>query len=430
MGPVKTIAALLVICCTLFAPAVSRAADAALATKDWPQFLGPTRDGVYAGDIAGAFPAGGPRVAWKMDVGEGWAAPVVADGKTLIFHRVKNEAVLDCLDAATGKPIWGSAHPTDYTDGFGFDPGPRATPVVADGRVFTFGAEGTLRAVELATGKEIWAIDAVKQYKAQRGYFGLACSPIVEGDRLIVQIGGKAPSSVVVALDVRNGRQLWGSIDVDADGNTSEAGYSSPTIATIGGKRYVISVNRRSFNVIDVASGKVVTQLPFHSRQQASVNAATPLVVGDEVFLSASYDVGAKLLKLDPANPAKPQVVWENDESMSNHYAPCVYRVGMLYGFHGRQEQGPELRCVEWKTGKVRWRQEDLGAGTVTLAGDKLLVLTEGGILIMAAASPEGFKELGRARVLGAESRAYPAIAGGMLYARGKDRLVCVELTK
>jgi outer membrane protein assembly factor BamB len=233
-----------------------------------------------------------------------------------------------------------------------------------------------------------------------------------------------------VALDVKTGRKVWGSTEEDAETDAPEAGYASPTLATIGGKQYVVSVNRRSFNLIDATGGKLIARLPFRSRQQASVNAATPLVVGDEVFISASYEVGAKLLKLDPTDLAKPHVVWENDESMSNHYATCVVRDGMLYGYHGRQEHGAGLRCVEWKTGKVRWNQEAFGAGTVTLASDTLLLMTEDGILVLAAASPEGFKELGRERILGNEVRAYPAVAGGMFYARGKDRMVCVDLRK
>lgn len=407
------------------------AADGHPAKKDWPQFLGPTRNGIYTGgDLLDALPQS-PRIAWKVETGQGWSSPVVADGKVLIFHRMKDEAILDCLDAANGKQVWRSAYPTHYVDGFDFDPGPRATPAVADGRVFTFGAEGVLRAVELSSGKEFWAIDTVKDFKAQNGFFGLASSPIVAGDKVIALVGGATGGKTVVAIDCKSGKLGW-SLTLP---QFPEAGYSSPTIANFGGHSYLLVLHRAGLAVLDLAAqGRVMSQVPFRSRQEASVNAATPLVVGNEVFLSASYGVGAKLLKFEPAKLAAgdytPQVVWENDDSMSSHYATCVVKDGFLYGFHGRQEQGPELRCVEWATGKARWSQEDFGAGTVTLAGDKLVVLTEKGVLRFVAASPEAFKELGHAQILPATVRAYPAIANGMLFARGPNQVVCVDLRK
>lgn len=413
------------------------AADAvAPAGKDWPQFLGPTRNGVYAGgDLVDTLPAD-PKIVWKMDVGHGWATPVVADGKLLIFHRIKDEAILDCLDAATGKQIWRSAYPTNYVDGFDFDPGPRATPAVANGRVFTFGAEGMLRAVELATGKEIWAIDTVKKYRAQKGFFGLACSPLVAKKSLVATIGA-SDGRTVIAVDVATGKEVWNGgnkIDLNDPFHESEAGYASPGVAHIGEHDFVLAITRDALNIFKLPGGRIDNQVLFRSRQEASVNATTPLVVGNEVFISASYGVGAKLLQYDPvalaAGRVKPKVIWENDDSLSCHYATPVVRAGMLYGIHGRQEQNTELRCVEWKTGKVRWSQEDLGAGTVTLAGDKLLMLSEKGVLRMIAAGPDGFKELGHAQILPATVRAYPAIANGMLYARGQDRLVCVDLRK
>ena len=413
------------------APHIWAAAPAtAPAGEDWPQFLGPTRDGVYHGEaLVNTFPPGGPKVVWQMELGSGWASPVIVSGKVLIFHRVKDDAVLDCLDAATGKPIWQSKYPTEYVDGFGFESGPRATPCVAGGRVFTLGAEGLARAVDLATGKEIWSVDTVKAFKAQNGFFGLACSPLVEGDVAIFQIGGQPEKNMAqgtVALDVTTGKLKWGVLPSKDAG----AGYSSPIATTLGGKRCLVQVDRDGLAVADFATeGRLLLRLPFRSRQHASVNAATPLVVGDELFLSASYNTGAKLLRFDPKAMDKPTVVWENDESMSSHYATCVVKDGLLFGFHGRQEQGPDFRCIEWATGKVRWNQEAFGAGTVTLAGDKLVILTDKGELVLAEAQGNSFKEMARAQVLGRETRAYPAISHGMIYARDKNRLVCLNLS-
>lgn len=380
----------------------------------WPQFLGPARDGTYAGPIA--WPAGGPKTLWQIEAGQGWSAPVIADGKVLLFHRVADKEVLDCLDLLTGKLVWSSNYGTAYVDGFGFDAGPRATPAIADGRVFTFGAEGSIHAFEWATGKQIWAVDAARQFQADKGFFGFACSPLVSGKKLFVSVGGRAGG--LVALDVKSGKTLWTSTQ-------GEAGYSSPVLATVEGKPCVLAFLRSGLLAASEADGAVVFQFPWRSRMDASVNAATPLVKENEVFISASYGTGAALLNV---SGHEPKTVWSNDDSMSNHYATCVRKDDLLFGFHGRQEQGPELRCIEWKTGKVAWTQRGLGTGTLTRVGDQLLILLEKGQLVLVNADGTAFKEIGRKQILGFDTRAYPALASGLLVARGKDKLVCVDL--
>jgi outer membrane protein assembly factor BamB len=238
----------------------------------------------------------------------------------------------------------------------------------------------------------------------------------VEGPAVILNVG--AQGAGVVAFDKTSGKVLWKATD-DA------ASYSSPTAATIHGNRYVLVFTRAGLVALDPSTGKVYFEFPFRSRMDASVNAATPLVIDDMVFLSASYGTGAVLLRIDQKGPER---IWAANDSLSNHYATSVYLDGFLYGFDGRQEQGASLHCVELKTGKVRWSEESLGAGTVLIAGGKLLILTEKGELLTAQASPERFKPTARAQVLGFEVRAYPALADGLLYARSKDTLVCVDL--
>jgi outer membrane protein assembly factor BamB len=385
---------------------------------DWPQFLGPTRDGVAAReDLAAKWPAGGPPVVWKMEVGHGFAGPVAAGGKLILFHRMGDVERVECMDALTGKPVWAAEYPTNYQDDFGFDDGPRAMPTIAGDRVYTFGAEGALHCWDFKTGKQVWAVDTKKQFAAGKGYFGMACSPLVEGNAVVLNLGG-GDGAGVVAFDKESGKVLWKATD-------DEASYSSPIAATIHGTRYVFVFTRAGLVGIDPPTGKVLFRFPWRARMDASVNAATPLVVDDMVFISASYNTGAALLRIGEKGPEK---IWSGDDAMSNHYATCVVADGFLYGFDGRQEHGPNLRCVELKTGKVRWSEEHFGAGNVLLAGKQLLVLTEKGELISAPASPEGFKPTGRAQILGFGTRAYPALADGLLYARGKDKLVCMDL--
>src|SRR5690242_9946908 len=385
---------------------------------DWPQFLGPTRDGVYAGsDLATSWPKEGPSVVWRKKIGQGFSGPVTSSTKLILFHRLNNSEVVECLDAGTGKSLWSFDYPTAYRDDFGFDEGPRATPTIADGRVFTFGAEGMLHCFELQTGKKVWSVNTKTEFAAPKGFFGMACSPLVEGASVLLNIGGMNGAGIV-AFDKNTGKQIWKATD-------DEASYSSPVAATLNDQRYAFFFTRRRLVALDPATGKVFFDFPWQPRIHASVSAATPLIIGNLVFLSASYGTGAVLLRVTNNRAEK---VWSAEESLSNHYATSVYHDGFLYGFDGRQELGPNLRCVELKTGNVRWSEDRFGAGTVTLAGDYLLVLKEDGELLLAHASPGGFKPAARAQILPNGVRAYPALADGRLFARSKDALVCVDL--
>jgi outer membrane protein assembly factor BamB len=350
-------------------------------------------------------------------VGQGFSGPVVQEEKVILFTRIGDEEVVECLDAAKGTTKWKHRYPTKYNDDFGFDAGPRATPTIAEGKVFTVGAEGLLTCLDVDAGNRIWSVEAKRDYKAPKGFFGIACSPLVEGKAVLVNIGG-ANGAGIVALDKDTGKLLWKSTE-------DEASYSSPVAATLQGHRAAIFFTRAGLRVVDPGTGKLTMSFPWRSAMNASVNAAVPLVVNSVVFLSASYGVGAVVLDLSGKNPKK---VWSGDDILSNHYASSVHHKGFLYGFDGRQEQGPRLRCVELATGKVNWTKENLGAGTVTLAHEQLVVLTEKGELIVADATPKTFSPKVRTQVLPNEVRAYPALANGCLYARSKAKFVCLRL--
>ena len=389
--------------CLLFAVSVS--------AHDWPQFLGPQRNGVYNGPpLESKWPAGGPKKLWQKAIGIGFAGPVVAGDRLILFHRVNDEEVVDALDAKSGAPRWHYAYKTTYRDDFGFDEGPRAVPVVAQNRVYTFGAEGQLRAIDLATGKEAWAVDTMRRFHVRKGYFGAAGSPLVDDGRVIANIGGDNNSGIV-AFNAQSGAVLWTATN-------HEASYSSPIGATFGGRKAAVFFTRQGLVALDPATGAVRFQKSWRSRSQASVNAATPIVAGDLIFVSATYETGAALLRVKDDALSE---VWSSDESMSNHYATSVVGNGVLYGFHGRQEFNPSFRAVDLETGKVRWSEDKFRAGTVTLAGDTLVILRETGELVLAQASPQAFRPIARAQVLPPTLRAYPAIADGILYVRNSD---------
>jgi outer membrane protein assembly factor BamB len=363
-------------------------------------------------------PGDGPRVLWEKKVGQGFSAPVVAGGKLVLFHRVGDREILDCLDSETGAPLWSSSAPTSYEDDFGFDPGPRATPAISGGRVYAVGAEGDLRAVEMDGGKEAWAVDTRAVFKTKKGYFGVACSPLVEAGKVLLNVGGAQAG--IVAFDAATGKALWRATDAGAS-------YSSPVVATVGGARHALFFTRAGLADLDPGTGAVRFQFPWRARIDASVNAATPIVSGDLVFISASYGTGAALLRLkDPS----PDVVWSSDEVLSCHYATSVLHDGRLFGFDGRQEHRPSLRCVDLLSGKVLWTKDRFGAGTVTRAGGDLLIVTEEGELVLAPASPEGFREATRVRLLPRTVRSYPAFASGRLYVRNEETLACIDLRK
>lgn len=387
-----------------------------IAAGDWPQHLGPARNGYYPdGDFAWA---GGPlQTVWKRAVGAGFAGPVAAGGRLFVFHRVGSEEVLEALDWKTGKGVWKASYPTGYRDDFGFDEGPRGTPCVADGRVFTYGAEGTLTAFDAGTGKRLWQRAAAREFSAPKGYFGAVCAPVVFEGRVLVGVGG-ANGGGVVAFDAVSGKTVWQALN-------DEAGYSSPVVAVLNGSARAVFFTRAGLAVLDALTGKVMAQMRWRSRSAASVNAATPIVSGSFVFLTASYGTGAVLLDMSSGQPKE---VWSGDESMSCHYATPVLRDGFLYGYHGRQEMGAVLRCVEFKTGKVRWEKEGFGAGSVLLVRNRLLLVREEGQIVLAEATPSGFKGVAVHRVFDRGVRAYPALAGGMLFVRNVvDELVALR---
>lgn len=390
----------------------------ALPAADWPNLHGPGRDNRSAETgLNWAWGKDGPPVAWRKPVGRGFAGVAVAGGTVYLFHRVGGDEVLTALDPATGKELWAAAERTRYVDDFGFDDGPRCVPVVGGGRVIVLGANGDLRCHDATTGAKQWARNVLKDYAAPKGYFGVGAGPILAGGRVLVNVGGKRAG--VVAFDAATGAEAWKAID-------DPPGYSSPTQVTVGGKDHVAFLTRSGLVVLDPSSGELLTTKPWRSRLDASVNAAAPVVKGDEVFLSASYGTGATVVKL---GGAEPEELWANDRSLSCHYNTPVLVGDHLYGVHGRQEGGgAELRCVEWKTGEVKWAEPRFGCASLIAVDGGLLAVTETGKLVRFAADPTGFKKQAEAQVLDGVVRAAPALSDGRLYLRNETELVCVKL--
>jgi outer membrane protein assembly factor BamB len=390
---------------------------------DWPQILGPNRDGKAAADetLLDAWPAGGPKVLWTHKLGAGYAGVAVAAGKTIAFHRVDDQERIEAFDAASGKSLWKADFDATYRGGIDADKGPRCVPLIAEGRVYVFGAAGDLHAVSLADGKKLWSRSLYDDYGGDEGYFGAGSSPILVGGKLIVNVGGRGAG--LVALDPATGRTAW-------KGTDEAASYSSPTAVKLGNAERVLFITRLNCVLVDPATGKAQTLAPFGQRGP-TVNAATPLVFGGKMFLTSSYGVGALFSSLDAQGS---QEVWANDETLSSQYATPVEQAGFLYGIHGREDVGEaELRCVEAATGKVRWSQPRYGVAHVILADAKLLIQTVEGRIALAAADPAKYRELAAFQLTREPTRAIPAFAAGRLYVRTGStggELICVQVGK
>ena len=390
-----------------------------LQAADWPQFLGPERNGTSRETgLLASWPEKEPPILWEKSIGEGFSGPVVAGDKLIRFHRLDNKEVVECLDANTGNGLWKFPYTTEYVDKYGKGNGPRATPLIAGNRVYTLGVDGVLLALDLRTGKKVWHHDLTKEYQLAESFFGIGTSPLVEGDLLLVNVG--PPGEGVLAFHKETGKEAWKA-------KCEPASYSSPVAVTINGTRHVFFFTMGGLVSLDPKTGDVRFSKPWRSRQRSSVTAATPLVVRDQVFISASYGTGAVLLQVHDKDAKE---IWQSDEVMSNHYNTCIYKDGFLYGCDGRQEGGARVRCVELASGKVRWTKEGFGCANMILTEGRLITLGEDGDLRLLEANPDDYKELARSHVLDKPCRAPLALANGRLYARNDHKLICWNLKK
>jgi outer membrane protein assembly factor BamB len=392
------------------------------AGGDWPQILGPHRNGHADGEpLSDSWPASGPKVLWKYSLGSGYAGAAVAGERAIVFHRVGSNERVECLDAASGKSLWKTDFPASYRGGVDPDLGPRCVPLVAGGSVYAFGAAGDLHAVALDTGNKQWSRSLYADYGGDEGYFGAGSTPILVGGKLLVNVWGRGAG--IVALDPASGKTAWQAGD-------EAASYAAPAAARIGGKELAVFITRMNCVLADPATGNIRKLFPFGKRGP-TVNAASPLIVGGKVFCTASYGVGDVLAALDGTSA---KTLWSNDDTLSSQYSTPVEHNGFLYGIHGREDVGvAELRCIETATGKVRWSQTGYGVAHLILAGDKLLLQKSDGQIALAAADPMKYRELAAARIGNGPTRALPALSNGRFYVRtgsGGGELVCLEVRK
>jgi outer membrane protein assembly factor BamB len=391
------------------------ALSSSLAAADWPQFLGPQRDGVAAAEEP-ALPDSLPDTEplWTHAVGEGHAGPIVIGDKVVIHHRSGSEEIAEALSAKDGTVLWRQTWPATYRDGFGFDNGPRAVPAALGGKLVLHGADGMVRALDLAKGELLWEVDTAKEFESPQGFFGRACAPLITTDgKVILTPGGQA---AVAALDLATGKTLWATAG-------DEASYASPVLAT---PTTLLCWLRNRLSTLSLADGKMLAQEHYRPEIEASVSAATPIQAGSGWFITAEYDVGSSLWELGQNGSLTK--AWQEESLLNAHYATPVALGQTVFGFDGRQERGMTLRAIDITQRKVLWNSPQTPGGTVLRVKDKLLVLTEDGELWLVKATPEKFEQLATQQILSAGHRSYAAYSGGVYYARDGKRLVAVRV--
>lgn len=396
------------------------------AAGDWPQILGPNRDGQAAADekLAAAWPAAGPRLVWSRAVGAGYAGLAIAEGRAYLFHRVDDRELVEAFEAATGKPVWkDEGHPTRFQPQVGGGDGPLCTPVVAGNRVVVLGASGTLACLDATTGRRLWTRETHRDFGAPEGYFGAGSTPLVVADRVVVNVGGAKQDAGLVAFDLARGETVWKTL-ADA------AGYSAPVAVEVDGRPHVLAVTRLTCVLADAATGEIRWRFPFGQRGP-TVNAATPVVLPEgRLLVTAAYGIGTVCAAFD-GRGAKP--IWEGVDSLATQYCTPIQVAGQLYAIDGRDDVPPALfKCLDPATGRVLWEEQGFGYGTLLAADGKLIVAKTDGEILLVEPDPERLEILARARPFGPDLagalRALPALAGGRLYLRDDRRLVCLEV--
>ncbi|HXG10140.1 MAG TPA: PQQ-binding-like beta-propeller repeat protein [Gemmataceae bacterium] len=425
---------------------------------DWPQWLGPQRDGVWRETgLVEKFPPGGPRVRWETPVGIGYAGPAVANGRVYITDRllapgVKNpesgfdrpalpgkERVL-CLDEKTGRVLW--TYEYDCTYEIAYPGGPRTTPLVSGGKVYTLGAMGDLYCLEAAKGTVIWSKNFMKDYDAPAQQWGFSAHPLLDGDKLICLVGG--PGSTAVAFHKDTGKELWRSM------NAREQGYSPPVIYDVAGRRQLIIWHPEAVNGLDPETGKVYWSVPFKVR--AGLSVPMPRLAGDRLLVSSFYN-GSMMLKLGQDDKGQPTatVLWRGKsqseqprltDTLHSIIPTPVIKDGYIYGICSYGE----LRCLRADTGERLWEThqpttgESVRWGNAFLVpnGNRFILFNEKGDLILARLTPKGYEEISRANILEPTNTmprrpvvwSHPAFANKCVYARNDKKIICVSLAQ
>jgi len=410
---------------------------------DWPQWRGPNRDGVWRETgLVEKLNAPQLPIRWRMPISSGYSGPTVAGGRVYVMDRVTEPKQMErvhCFNAANGGRLWLHEYPCDYRK-VSYTAGPRASVTVAGGRAYALGTMGNLTCLDAATGVPVWQKDCAAEYRARIPIWGVASSPVVEGNAVIVIISGR-DGACVVAFDTADGRELWRALD-------DEASYSSPIVIDQAGKRVLICWTGKRVAALDAATGRLYWDHAFIPSRMA-IGIATPVYRDGYLLVTSFYD-GAMLLKLAPDRPAA-ELVWrrKGPDEYDTDALHCCISTPLILGGHiyGVDSHG-QLRCLDLKTGDRLW--EDLTAvpkarwANIHMVenGDRVWMFNERGELIISRLSPQGFHEISRAKLIkptlvqldqadrGGVCWSHPAYADRCIFIRNDEEILCADLAK
>lgn len=393
------------------------------AKGEWPQFLGPQRNGLSKETgLLGAWPTNGPKQVWRVPGGVGMSGLAISRGRLVTLLQKEGQQWLIALNAQTGESVWQTKLAPEFRNGMGN--GPRGTPAIAGDMVFAFTGEGILTAVQFADGKTVWSHNVVKELDGTIAEYGMACSPLVVGDRVVVTAG--APKATVVAYDTKSGKLAWTAGD-------DPAGYSSPALLDVGGRSQIVVYSGASVLGLKPDTGAVLWRHPYETNFDCNI--VTPVSVKGQVFVSSGENHGSVLLDVKPKSKGDQfdvTEIWTSQGSKSvlrNEWQTSMLLDGHLYGFDNVGAAGPvtHLTCINAATGDRVWQKQRFGKGNLIAADGKLFISTMAGELVVVRATPKGFEEIGRAEVLGSTRQA-PAISNGLLYLRDDKEIVCLDV--
>jgi outer membrane protein assembly factor BamB len=433
----------------------------AVRADDWPQWLGPKRDGIWRETgLLAKFPKDGPKVRWRTPISEGYSGPSVAKGKVYVtdYVRGKNAAQpkgpfdkktrvagierVFCLSEADGAIVWKHEYPVEYR--VSYSAGPRTSPTIVDGKVYTLGTMGHLFCFDADNGKVLWSRDLLKDYKTDVAMWGFAAHPLVDGDRLICLVGGQG--SVAVAFNKDTGKEIWKALSAD------EPGYCPPMIYEIAGRRELIIWHPESINALDPATGAVHWTQSYGKKEsiKAGMTIPTPRLDKDKLFFTNFYDGS---LMLDVKNQ-EPKILWQGKgtgempdrtDALHSVMTTPFIKDGYIYGVCSYGE----LRCLDEATGKRLWSTHKATTGESVRWGNAFLIeqgkrfilFNEGGDLIIAKLTPKGYDEIDRANILTPTNTmampkgrqvvwSHPAFANRCVYARNDKEIICVSMAE
>jgi outer membrane protein assembly factor BamB len=381
----------------------------------WTGFRGPQRDGIYREQpILTSWPAAGLKPLWKQPVGGGYASFAIAHGRAFTIEQRRAQEVVTAYDVATGRELWTHGWPGEFKEWMGGD-GPRATPSWADGRVYALGALGELRCLDEGTGALVWRVNILDDNAASNLAWGMAASPLVIDDYVVVLPGGR-PDRSVAAYDRHTGARRWSSL-------SDKQAYSAPMLATIGGTRQILILTATRLVALTPASGEILWEYPWPTAND--INASQPVVLppGNRVLLSSGYGHGAALLEVtNDEGRFGTRLLWENTR-LKNRFSSSVEHDGFIYGLDENI-----LTCLDAATGDVKWKGGRYGHGQFVLASGHLVLLSEEGALALVRATPQGHQEVASFPALDGKTWNHPAIDDGRLLVRNLAEMAAFDL--